>query len=341
MTKQGASLCYRAFLGLKDSVGGLFSKYCEQIEPAAKLQGKVAIVTGATAGIGLETARALAWRGAHVILAGRAPDRLTSANQNIRNGKPKQDNLSIQSSNDLKLSEMIIDLANLSSVRDFADSFLKLNLPLHYLVNNAGVMLCPLSMITVDGFDLQMGSNHLGHFYLTKLLTNKLKESGTARIVAVSSYAHFMGDLNVDGIKKHFYTIPDGTSMQAYNNSKLCNVLHAKELARRFQGTQVTAYSLHPGVVVTEIGRHVSITRLLTALWGWALKNSNQGASTTLYCCLTPGLESENGNYFTDCAVTPSNPQSYDPKLAAALWDASDYYIKQFEGGQLKNKKAD
>jgi len=319
-------------------LGGLLSKSCEQIEPSADLHGRVAIVTGATTGIGLETARALAWRGAHVILAGRGMDRLSAAHDKIRADKPSQNGLAVDSAADLKLTKMLIDLASLDSVRNFANSFLALNLPLHYLVNNAGIMLSPVTLVTAEGLDGQMGSNHLAHYYLTKLLLNKLIESGNARILCLSSSAHLWGGFNADDIKQKFK--PNEDSVQAYGNSKLCNVLHAKELARRLQGTQVTAYSLHPGAVRTELSRHMGWMGLLFLPLRWMIKSPNQGASTSMYVCLTPGLEVLNGQYFTDCALAKTNPKVHDAKLAQVVWDTTEYYIKLFEDGQLNNKKS-
>jgi len=326
---------------LKDLfLGGLLGNYCEEIEPSANLKGRVAIVTGATAGIGLETSRALAWRGAHVILAGRDKERLANAANNIREHKPKQAlPLTVQAAADLKLTQLIIDLASLDSVRNFAKAFLALNLPLHFLINNAGVMMSPLSLVTVEGLDGQMGSNHLAHYYLTKLLLNKLTESGTARIVCLSSSAHFSGNFSADDIKQKFYPIVL-SPYQVYGNSKLCNVLHAKELSRRLQGTQVTAYSVHPGAVKTELGRHLGLKTLMLSLVRWMFKNVDQGSSTTLYTCLTPGLESLSGEYFANCAQAKTNKLAHDPQISLALWEASEDYIKLFENGQLNSKKS-
>jgi len=328
---------YRRISNLcKDAVGGLFSKYCEQIEPNISLSGKVAIVTGATTGIGLETARALAWRGAHVVLAGRKADRLSSAALKIRGEKPKNAIV-----NDIRLTELLIDLNSLASVRDFSKAFLALNLPLHLLVNNAGFLPSEAGKVTADGFDEAIGCNHLGHFYLTKLLENKLKEAAPSRIVILSSSAHFSGKLSADKIKEYFYPVAGIKPYNLYGNSKLCNALHARELARRFQGSRVTAYSVHPGMVKSEFLRDVIKNRVLATVLGWTFKNSNQGATTSLYVCLTPDLESENGNYFANCGIAESNPLSHDPNLASALWEASEFYINQFETGQLSNNKSD
>jgi len=318
----------------KDAVGGLFSKYCEQIEPKTSLSGKVAIVTGATTGIGLQTARALAWRGAHVILAGRKADRLSSAALRIRGEKPEHAIV-----DEIRLTELLIDLNSLASVRDFSKAFLALNLPLHLLVNNAGFMPTENGKVTIDGFDEPIGCNHLAHFYLTKLLESKLKESGPSRIVNLASSAHFSGKFSADKIKEHFYPVAGLTPYSLYGNSKLCNVLHTRELARRLHGSQVTSYSVHPGMVASEFLRDVVKSRVVATMMGWTLKNANQGATTSLYVCLTPDLESESGNYFANCGVAESNPLSHDPQLASALWDASEYYINQFETGQLSNKQ--
>ena len=207
----------------------------------AKLTGKTAIITGANTGIGLETAVDLAKRGARVILACRSVEKGEAAVQTV---KERSGN------NDIVFSE--VNLSSLQSVRDFSARILAEERRIDLLINNAGVMVPPYST-TEDGFELQIGVNHLAHFLLTNLLLERLKEAPSARIVNVSSSAHQVGKINFDDLQsKSSYS-----RMGAYAQSKLANIVFTRSLARRLEGGNVTAFSLHPGVVRTELARHV------------------------------------------------------------------------------------
>lgn len=202
------------------------------------LTGKVVIVTGANSGIGLETARVLSSVGAKAIIPCRTLEKANGAIEHIKKTVPHAD-----------LVPMQMDLSDLSTVKSFAQSFLDLDLPLHILINNAGIMACPKSF-TKDGFEMQFGVNHLSHFYLTQLLTEKLKASAPARVVIVSSSANsqFVSDKGMDfdnlNAEKKKYN-----AFSVYGQSKLANIYHAKELQRRFdeEGIDITVTSLHPG----------------------------------------------------------------------------------------------
>ena len=207
-----------------------------------KLNGKTVIITGANTGIGKETAVDLAKRKARVIMACRSADRGERAVEDVKR----------LSGND-KVEYRHLDLASLASVRQFAEEILQEETPIDILINNAGIMRCPYWR-TEDGFEMQFGVNHLGHFLLTNLLLERLKQAPVARIVNVSSKGYKRAEgINFDDINsEHHYT-----PAKAYYQSKLANVLFTKSLAERLEGTQVTVNSLHPGVIWTELGRHM------------------------------------------------------------------------------------
>uniref|UniRef100_A0A8B9IK97 NADP-retinol dehydrogenase n=1 Tax=Anser cygnoides TaxID=8845 RepID=A0A8B9IK97_ANSCY len=251
-------------------------------ESAARLDGKAAVITGANTGIGKETARELARRGARVIIACRDTAKGEAAASEIRaeTGNPQ-------------VVVKKLDLADTKSIREFADNFLAEEKELHILINNAGVMLCPYSK-TADGFEMHLGVNHLGHFLLTFLLLERLKQSAPARIVNVSSLGHHGGRIrfhDLNGEKSYNRGL-------AYCHSKLANVLFTRELARRLQGTKVTANALHPGSVHTELVRHSLAMMWLWRIFSFFLKTPWEGAQTSVYCAVAEELESVTGQYF-------------------------------------------
>ncbi|GJP67895.1 hypothetical protein CLOP_g24653 [Closterium sp. NIES-67] len=235
---------------------------------------------------------------------------------------------------------MALDLASLKSVRAFAADYLRLNRPLHVLVNNAGVMLCPF-MLTADGYENQFGTNHVGHFLLTNLLLPKLKETaqqeGTeTRIVLVSSMGHKLA--YPDAIRFDAINAKEGyDSIKAYGQSKLANILHARELARRLkeEGAAVTVNALHPGVIHTNLSRHIvppgTIWHTLGQgayylLFQWFMKTIPQGAATSCFLAAHPSLAGVSGAYFGDSreAESEANDLSRDMQLAGKLWDLSE-----------------
>lgn len=181
-------------------------------------------------------------------------------------------------------------------------------------------------MLTKDGIELQLGTNHLAHFLLTNLLLPLLKESAPSRIVNVSSIAHTRGTINTTDLNsERSYDAGD-----AYSQSKLANVLFTRELAKRLQGTGVTANSLHPGIVHTELGRHMSFFNSYLAkvfvkpfLWPF-MKEAKAGAQTTIYAAIDPDLETETGQYFSDCKPKEVAEAGKDDKMAAWLWAVSE-----------------
>ncbi|XP_042043641.1 short-chain dehydrogenase TIC 32, chloroplastic-like [Salvia splendens] len=277
-----------------------------------------AIVTGASSGIGQETARVLALRGVDVIMAVR----------NVESGKKVKETI-LKESPKAKIEVMELDLSSLASVRKFASEYNSLGLPLNLLINNAGVMATPF-MLSQDNIEMQFATNHLGHFLLTNLLLENMKktanESGKeGRIVIVSSEAHRY--TYREGIR--FDKINDSSSynsMLAYGQSKLANVLHANELTRLFQeeGVKITANSLHPGAIATNLLRHHGIIEGLVNWVGkYFIKNIPQGAATTCYVALHPEVEGVSGKYFLNSNVGQPSNLSSDIQLAKKLWDFS------------------
>ncbi|XP_054738686.1 retinol dehydrogenase 12-like [Anastrepha obliqua] len=280
--------------------------------------GKVVVVTGANTGIGKETVRELAKRGATVYMACRDMKKCEEARQEL-----------IKDTCNKNIHGVKLDLASIKSIEEFADNFKKLESRLDILINNAGIMACP-HMVTEDGFEMQIGVNHLGHFHLTNLLLDLLKKSAPSRIVVLSSLAHAMGPFKKnDFLSEHSYN-----PSKVYTHSKIANILFAHELAKRLQGTKVTVNSLHPGVVESELMRYNSIINkpILSSIanvlkWPF-FKTTPNGAQTTIYAALDPDLEFVSGTYFSDCQPKKTTSVARDDELAKWLWNESDRLIK-------------
>ncbi|KAM7396698.1 hypothetical protein PAMP_019721 [Pampus punctatissimus] len=274
----------------------------------ARLDGKTILITGSNTGIGKETAVDLAKRGARVILACRDMDRANKAAEEVRK-MSQNDNVIVKK----------LDLASLQSVRQLAKEIQESEERLDILINNAGVMCCP-KWQTEDGFEMQFGVNHLGHFLLTNCLLDLLKKSSPSRIVNVSSLAHENGQIYFDDINQD----KDYHPWKSYSQSKLANVLFTRELAKKLQGTGVTTYSLHPGVIRTDLSRHLSLwKRVLCTPLTFFIKSPTEGAQTTIYCAVEESLQKESGLYYSDCAPKTAAPQGLDDEAAKKLWDLS------------------
>ncbi len=276
-------------------------------------QGPVMLITGANTGIGRVTAQTLARQGVRVVLAGRSAERTEPVVQALQAETGRVDAARF----------LPLDLSDLRSVRQAAETFLSWGLPLHVLVNNAGV--AGAHGQTAQGFELAFGTNHLGHFHLTQLLLPTLQQQAQSRVVTVASRAHWAA---VNGLDWAALQQPTASrwGIREYGMSKLANILFAAELARRTEGTGVASFSLHPGVIQTEVWRHAPWwSRPLMALRG--MKTPEQGAITTLHCIRQASPE-QSGLYFSDSAPkTPSEP-ARNPVLAQALWEHSLTWTK-------------
>lgn len=205
-------------------------------------------------------------------------------------------------------------------------SYLKEEPRLDVLINNAGIFQCPY-MKTEDGFEMQFGVNHLGHFLLTNLLLGLLKNSAPSRIVVVSSKLYKYGEINFEDLNSEI----SYNKSFCYSRSKLANILFARELARRLEGTGVTVNSLHPGIVRTNLGRHVNIPLLAKPLFNlvsWAFfKTPLEGAQTSIYLASSPEVEGVSGKYFGDCKEEELLPKAMDDLVARKLWDISEVMV--------------
>ena len=265
------------------------------------LEGRTFLVTGANAGIGYATAVAVARRGGKVFVANRSEERSREVLEELGDNG----------------AYLHLDLADLSSVRACAKHFLDHGEPLHVLVNNAGIG--GQRGLTADGFELNFGVNHLGHFLLTNLLLDRLKDNAPARIVNVSSTGHYQAKgIDWDAVRQPTKAF---TAMPEYSVSKLCNVLFTQELARRLEGTGVTTYAVHPGAIASEIWKRVPwpVRPVMKAF----MKSPDEGAATTLWCATAPELAGESGRYYDDCKEKePSSVAT--PGLGRELWERSE-----------------
>ncbi|XP_043722715.1 short-chain dehydrogenase TIC 32, chloroplastic-like isoform X2 [Telopea speciosissima] len=280
--------------------------------------GLTAIVTGASSGIGAETARVLALRGVHVIMAVRN----TASGNNVKG-------TFVEDLPTAKVDVMELDLCSMASIRKFASDFTSMSLPLNILVNNAGVMATPF-MLSQDNIELQFATNHVGHFLLTNLLLETMKSTVheskiEGRIVNVSSNAHlvpYSGGIRFDRINdKSGYN-----SILAYGQSKLANILHATELNRRLkeEGVAITANSVHPGAIATNILRyHGFLNGIVNLTIKYLVKNIKQGAAPICYVALHPQVKGVGGKYFVDSNLAEPSSHAIDMELAKKLWNFS------------------
>ncbi|XP_038073445.1 retinol dehydrogenase 12-like [Patiria miniata] len=297
----------------------LLSKYSEGgwCYSKARLDGKTVLITGANTGIGKETARDLARRGARVILACRDLAKAEAAMTDIR-----------EDTGNSNLAVVKLDLASLASVRECAEKIKREESRLDILINNAGIMMCP-EWQTEDGFEMQFGVNHLGHFLLTNLLLDLIKSSTPARIVNVSSLAHEFGKMNWEDIHMRTNYHP----IHAYGQSKLANVLFTRELSKRLKDTSVNVFALHPGNVKTELTRYTSqslglLFRIIfmiaaSPLGRIVMKTAVQGAQTSIHCAVEEELADKSGLYFSDCAVKNPGKRALDEESARRMWELS------------------
>ncbi|MBM4244600.1 MAG: SDR family NAD(P)-dependent oxidoreductase [Deltaproteobacteria bacterium] len=308
----------------------------EDVLAGVDLAGKRVLVTGASGGLGLETARALASHGAEVILAARDAAKTDAALRTIREQVP-----------DAKVSGTDLDLASLASVRACAARLRQQLDRLDLLINNAGVMACPLAR-TADGFELQFGTNHLGHFLFTGLLVPLLVTGAPARVVNLSSDGHMLSDVHWDdpSFERHDYE-----KWASYGQSKTANVLFSVELERRLGKKGVHAWAVHPGMIMTDLGRHLTaddVAMLQSMTKGRGEKKDGessggggragggmpgfktipQGAATSVWAATAPELEGRGGGYLADCTeATKPKPWALDAVSAGRLWAISEKMV--------------
>jgi len=285
-----------------------------KIKSKAILTGKTVVITGANTGIGKLTALDMSRRGAKVVMLCRDMKKAETAADEIR--QETKGEVMIHS----------LDLASLESVREVAEQLGNSVEKIDILINNAGIMACP-EMRTKEGFEMQFGTNHLGHFLLTNLIMPLIKKAAPgARIVNVSSLAHTQGQMNWDDI--NFEKTPYNP-IKAYGQSKLANVLFTKELARKGEGSGVHAYALHPGVIKTELGRHIKdaygcIVQGIFRLSGPLIKTPEAGSRTSIYCAVEESIADHNGRYYSDCKEKEPASQALKPEDASRLWAISE-----------------
>ncbi|HVV85003.1 MAG TPA: SDR family oxidoreductase [Kofleriaceae bacterium] len=280
--------------------------------PDRDLTDRTYVVTGANTGIGKETVRVLAGRGARVVLASRSPDKT----------RPVIEELKQATGND-RLDYVELDLGDLASVRRAAADLLARDLPIHGLINNAG--LAGPRGTTKQGFELAFGTNHLGHFLWTKLVLDRVRASGPARIVNVASASHYQARrIDWDALRKPTASL---TGLPEYAVSKVANVLFTRELAKRLPASEVTAYALHPGAIASDIWQR-RIPRPIVAIMKLFMKSVADGAKTTIYCATSPACAKETGLYYTDSKEKRPSRLAQDDAVAAELWKRSEEWTQ-------------
>lgn len=272
------------------------------------MTGKVCLITGANSGIGKATALGLAKLDATVVMVSRDKDKGEAALYEIRT-----------LSGNKNTDEMVADLSSQDSVRELAHDFMARYKNLHVLINNAGVFL-PRQIATVDGLEATFATNHLGHFLLTNLLLDELKASAPARIINITSSAHYGAEIDFEdlqGEKKY-------SGYRAYSQSKLANVMFTYQLAKQLEGTRVTANVLHPGVVRTGFGKdQVGLMSIIYWIGGPFMMSPEKSARAVIYLATAPELEGVSGKFFSKGKERKSSEQSYDMASAERLWKVS------------------
>ena len=325
----------------------------DEVLEGVDLTGRRIVITGAASGLGFESARALASHGAHVTVLARSEERVAPAVDALRLLVP-----------DGSFEPGVVDLADLASIGAFADGYLADHPAVDVLINNAGVMACPLGR-TVDGFETQFGTNHLGHFLLTARLMPALTAVDAPRVVTLSSAGHSRSD--VDLVDPNFETT-EYAPWLAYGRAKTANALFARELANRYASRGMLSYSVHPGGIITDLGRHLT-EELIDEMQSNAVRRSDEaaarsgdetpgeerprgiqfkpveaGAATQVWAATSgdADLLSHNGAYLADCGlgVLGADPGTngfceylLDDSTASALWDLSESLVGERFGG--------
>ncbi len=268
---------------------------------------RIAIVTGASSGIGLHTVLGLVRAGMRVVMVGRDRDRTEAARRFVR-----------EHSGSDGIDILLADFSRLAEVRRLADEILYAHDRIDLLINNAGLMSRHYRF-SFDGFELTFAVNHLAPFLLTCLLLDRLKTSAPARIINVASEAHRGRRLNFSDLARP----QDWGTLKAYGQSKLCNILFTRELAMRLDSSGVAATCLHPGVVATAIGQRGGLTELVWRLMKPFMKSPEEGAETSLFLATVPDPQPFNGGYVIGKTLAHADPAALDTSVARRLWDES------------------
>jgi len=299
-----------AMLMPKGKNGFGYSTTAEEVTAGISLEGKTILVTGCNSGLGQEAIRVLAMRGARIVGTARTKEKAESALKQV-SGKS---HLGLE-----------CELANPSSVRSCIGEIKKQKIKLDVIICNAGIMALP-KLEKAYGYELQFFTNHIGHFILVNGLLDELTEEG--RVVMLSSAAHMNAPkegIDFDNLAGEKYY----SAWSFYGQSKIANLLFAKELARRFSGTKKTAYAVHPGVIKTNLARSMNL--ILRVVFGLGehlfLKTVPQGAATECYVATNPNVISESGNYFADCNTKTPRKDSENSELAKKLWEVSEKIV--------------
>lgn len=308
-----------------------FDSTTDEVLDGLDLTGRLIVITGAASGLGEESTRSLAAHGASVLMLARDRTKADEAAARVREVVP-----------DARIEVDLVDLADLASIRSFAERFLGSGRTIDVLMNNAGVMACPFGR-TADGFETQFGTNHLGHFELTRLLEPALLAGDSPRVICLSSAAHGIADVDLDDPN---FERTEYDPWVAYGRSKTANALHALALARRLADQGALAFSVHPGGIMTNLGRHLDdelIQQMIERAkqrsaaagesGGMQFKTVEQGAATQVWAATSPDLADHNGAYLADCGVgVPGanvgrngfEPYITDEARAQLLWDLSE-----------------
>lgn len=288
----------------------------EQVTEGVDLTGKTVFVTGVNSGLGLESARVLAMRGAHVIGAARTLEKAREGCAQIEG----------------ESTPVACELSDWESIAACTDQVKKMGKPIDILLCNAGIMALP-ELERANGLELQFETNHIGHFLLTLRLLDLVKKAPAGRIVILSSTAHLRAPK--EGIQFDNLAGDDTYSgWSAYGQSKLANSMFARELQRRLSGTKVTANSCHPGVIQTNLSRHMLSNGIAAFFMGLLFapffRSIPQGAATQCYLSANPNVEGVSGYYFADCNVKKPNKHVEDAKMAKRLWEVSEEIVKDY-----------
>ena len=287
-----------------------FATTADEAIEGIDLSGKTAVVTGASSGLGLQTVATLASAGAKVVAAVREPDGLGELIAGI--------------------DAIPLDLASLDSVRAAAEAIAGRHPRIDILINNAGVMFTPPGT-TAEGFELQFGVNHLGHFLLTSMLLPALQAAGDARVVTLSSEAHRRWGIDLDDIN---FDRRGYDTFAAYGQAKSANILMTVELHRRLGADGITALAVHPGTCATNLGRYMDratakklFAMSTTTFAPENMKSVAQAAATSVWAATAPSLAGHGGAYLADCQIAEADPAATDPVTAQRLWSLSEQWV--------------